>query len=99
MNIRSGYLIGCLSIDPAPPSLGLTRPNALPGSDEGSAHGRAEARGCGRGSDLEAAVATVEELGGTVMHAGADTPFGRLATVADPQGAGFQILEIPAEYR
>lgn len=31
---------------------------------------------------------------GAVIHAGGQTPFGRLATVADPQGAGFQLLEI-----
>lgn len=49
--------------------------------------------------DLDAAVAKVGQLGGTVLHAGAQTPFGRLATVTDPQGAGFQILEIPAEYQ
>lgn len=45
-------------------------------------------------ADLDAAVAKVSELGGAVVHAGGQTPFGRLATVTDPQGAGFQLLEI-----
>lgn len=48
--------------------------------------------------DLQAALTRLEELGGTVLHPGVDTPFGRVATVTDPQGAGFQIQGIPERY-
>jgi len=44
-------------------------------------------------TDTDAAVATVLELGGTVIEAAADSPFGRLATVADSNGATFKIIE------
>ncbi|MFE3290411.1 VOC family protein [Rhodococcus sp. NPDC059234] len=43
--------------------------------------------------DTDAALAKVVELGGTVVRPAEDTPFGRLATVADPLGAQFQITE------
>lgn len=36
----------------------------------------------------------VKELGGTVLDGPADSPFGRVATVRDPQGASFQIIQI-----
>lgn len=35
----------------------------------------------------------LKELGGTVLDGPMDSPFGRLATVADPQGATFQIIQ------
>lgn len=44
--------------------------------------------------DLEKTLNTLQKLGGTVQHPATDTPFGRLATVADPQGASFQIIDI-----
>lgn len=43
--------------------------------------------------DLERALADVERLGGKVVDPGGPTPFGKVATVADPQGASFQLLE------
>lgn len=42
-------------------------------------------------ADTDAAVAQVAELGGTVLRAPEDTPFGRLADVADPSGAYFKL--------
>ncbi|MGY5766329.1 VOC family protein [Brachybacterium sp. DNPG3] len=39
----------------------------------------------------EAALARVRELGGTVLDGPIDSPFGRIATVADPEGATFQL--------
>lgn len=50
-------------------------------------------------ADLQASVAKVEELGGSVLDGPVDTPYGPLVTVADPQGASFQILEIAEQYR
>ncbi|MDT2008937.1 VOC family protein [Rhodococcus opacus] len=41
--------------------------------------------------DTDAAVAKVTELGGSIRREPEDTPFGRLASVADPLGATFQI--------
>ncbi|MDJ0113120.1 VOC family protein, partial [Rhodococcus erythropolis] len=41
-----------------------------------------------------AAVAKVVEFGGSVLRDPEDTPFGRLASVADPLGAKFQISTI-----
>jgi len=39
----------------------------------------------------EAAIARVQELGGKVLDGPTDSPFGRIATIADPTGATFQI--------
>ena len=51
--------------------------------------------------DTDAAVAKVNELGGTVIAPAEDSPYGRIATVADANGARFQIVaaneEMPAE--
>lgn len=47
--------------------------------------------------DADAAAEQIRQLGGTVMDGPMDTPFGRLATVADPAGASFQIAQMPAE--
>jgi predicted enzyme related to lactoylglutathione lyase len=47
--------------------------------------------------DADAAVAKLTELGGSVLRAPWDTPFGRLAIVSDNQGAPFAIMsEVPA---
>ncbi|NMM84537.1 glyoxalase [Rhodococcus sp. SRB_17] len=44
--------------------------------------------------DTDATVAKIVEFGGSVLRAPEDTPFGRLASVADPLGATFQISTI-----
>ncbi|WP_125772720.1 VOC family protein [Antribacter gilvus] len=44
--------------------------------------------------DPDAAAKRVEELGGQVVEPPADTPFGRLATVADPLGTQFKIIGV-----
>ena len=41
--------------------------------------------------DVDAAVAKVESLGGQVMTAAQDSPYGRMATVTDDQGCVFQV--------
>jgi predicted enzyme related to lactoylglutathione lyase len=47
--------------------------------------------------DADAAVATVERLGGTVLRPAEDSPFGRMGVVADPFGAPFAIHQaLPA---
>ncbi|MDO5068502.1 MAG: VOC family protein [Propionibacteriaceae bacterium] len=45
-------------------------------------------------ADLDHSLAELKRLGGSVIDPGGDTPFGRIATVADPQGAQFQLLKI-----
>jgi hypothetical protein len=45
--------------------------------------------------DVDAAVARVSELGGSVVEGGRDTPYGRLATVEDPLGAQFKFRMSP----
>ena len=42
--------------------------------------------------DADAALATTVELGGTVVQPAEDTPYGRLATAADPTGAVFKLV-------
>jgi uncharacterized protein len=42
--------------------------------------------------DADASVARVTELGGSVIRPAEDTPYGRLATVADPAGAVFRLM-------
>ncbi|MFC0249484.1 VOC family protein [Citricoccus parietis] len=46
--------------------------------------------------NADAAVDLVRAQGGAVLDGPMDTPFGRLATVADPAWATFQISELPA---
>ncbi|NUL47325.1 VOC family protein [Cellulosimicrobium funkei] len=46
--------------------------------------------------NIDAAAELVRAQGGSVVDGPMDTPFGRLATVADPAGATFQISELPA---
>jgi predicted enzyme related to lactoylglutathione lyase len=41
--------------------------------------------------DTDAALARIVELGGSMVMAAMDTPYGRLATAADPTGAQFKI--------
>jgi uncharacterized protein len=45
--------------------------------------------------DVDAAVAKVEELGGSVLEPAEDTPYGRMAKVADPTGAVFKVMTPP----
>ena len=42
--------------------------------------------------DADAALATITALGGTVVDAAEDTPYGRLATAADTTGTRFRLL-------
>ena len=42
--------------------------------------------------DTDAALATIVDLGGSVVAAAEDTPYGRLATAADPTGAQFKLV-------
>lgn len=44
--------------------------------------------------NTDESVKKLKELGGTVLDGPEDSPFGRLATVQDPQGASFQIIQI-----
>jgi len=46
--------------------------------------------------DVDAALAAVQSLGGSVVRAGEDTPYGRLAEAADPAGAHFKLRTPPA---
>jgi predicted enzyme related to lactoylglutathione lyase len=47
-------------------------------------------------ADTDATVAKAIELGGTVVLPAEDTPYGRLATLADPTGAIFKLVQPPA---
>jgi len=42
--------------------------------------------------DTDAALAKIVELGGTVVEPAQDTPYGRLAVAADPNGAQFRLV-------
>lgn len=42
--------------------------------------------------DTDAALARIVDLGGTVVAPAEDTPYGRLATAADPTGARFKLV-------
>lgn len=44
--------------------------------------------------DVDATVAAIQKHGGSVNMAPEDTPFGRLAGVADPGGAGFMLSSL-----
>jgi hypothetical protein len=46
--------------------------------------------------DADATVAKVKALGGSVVLDAQDTPYGRLATVADPAGAQFKLRTPPS---
>ena len=43
-------------------------------------------------TDVDAAVARVDELGGHTLGPARDTPHGRTARVADPEGATFSVI-------
>ena len=43
-------------------------------------------------ADTDAAVARITELGGSVIDPAEDTPYGRIATAADPTGARFKLV-------
>lgn len=47
-------------------------------------------------ADVDAVVAKVVERGGSVVTPAEDTPYGRLAAVADPNGAVFKLVSQPA---
>jgi predicted enzyme related to lactoylglutathione lyase len=42
--------------------------------------------------DTDAALVKIVDLGGSVLMAAEDTPYGRLAAVADPTGAQFKLV-------
>ena len=46
-------------------------------------------------ADVDATVDRVERLGGAVLQPAMDTPYGRLARVADPTGAVFHLTSLP----
>jgi uncharacterized protein len=48
-----------------------------------------------RVADVDASCAEVVRLGGAVLTAPEDTPYGRLAEVADPSGAAFSLMKTP----
>jgi predicted enzyme related to lactoylglutathione lyase len=43
--------------------------------------------------DTDAVAAQVVDLGGSVLRAAEDTPYGRIAEVADPTGVQFSLLK------
>ena len=43
--------------------------------------------------DADAALAKITELGGSIVRPAEDTPYGRLAEVADPTGARFKLIQ------
>jgi predicted enzyme related to lactoylglutathione lyase len=48
-------------------------------------------------SDTDQAVAAATGNGGRVIRAAADSPYGRMAVVADPEGAVFSLISTPAD--
>jgi uncharacterized protein len=46
--------------------------------------------------DADAALARIVELGGSIVEPAVDTPYGRLATAADPSGINFKLIRPPA---
>jgi hypothetical protein len=47
-------------------------------------------------ADVDATIAKLTELGGSVLRPAEDTPFGRIAEVSDPTGATFNLHTAPA---
>ena len=48
-------------------------------------------------ADTDAAVDKVSELGGSLVRPAWDSPYGRMATVSDDQGATFSVIGITAD--
>jgi len=48
-------------------------------------------------SDTDKAVATATASGGRVVRPAADSPYGRMAVVADAEGAVFSLISTPAD--
>jgi uncharacterized protein len=46
-------------------------------------------------ADVDAALEQVEKLGGKIVEPAQDTPYGRLARVADPSGTAFRLVTSP----
>lgn len=46
-------------------------------------------------ADVDASVATATKLGGSSFASPFDTPFGRMAPIADPGGAGLMLMTLP----
>jgi uncharacterized protein len=46
-------------------------------------------------ADTDASVAKATQLGGSVVRPASDSPYGRMATVADNQGAVFSVISMP----
>jgi predicted enzyme related to lactoylglutathione lyase len=46
--------------------------------------------------DTDAALGRAVEQGATVVHPAMDSPYGRMAELVDPQGAGFKLSSAPA---
>lgn len=44
--------------------------------------------------DCDAAIATVTRLGGELRRGPSDSPYGRYASVTDPQGAAFSVIDV-----
>ncbi len=44
--------------------------------------------------DTDRVVALAQDLGGSVLSPAEDTPFGRMATLADPMGATFNVISV-----
>jgi len=49
-------------------------------------------------ADADAGAKKVTALGGRIMAPPFDTPYGRMAAVFDPSGAGFSIIKLPADH-
>src|SRR5215472_7690859 len=47
--------------------------------------------------DTDAAVTTVSDLGGATVRPAWDSPYGRIAVVADDRGAAFSLISAPAD--
>ena len=47
--------------------------------------------------DTDATIATAEELGGSTIRPAADTDFGRMALLADPDGAVFAVIKLASD--
>jgi len=48
-------------------------------------------------ADADATAAKIKQLGGSVMVEPSDTPIGKMAVVADPQGAVFSLFQAPPQ--